>query len=57
MYQETAKALVLPDMKEIWASQGADPGGQTPVEFARFIHGEIAKWAKVVKDAGAQVDL
>jgi tripartite-type tricarboxylate transporter receptor subunit TctC len=57
MYQETAKALVLPDMKEIWASQGADPGGQTPEEFARFIHSEIAKWAKVVKDAGAQVDL
>jgi len=57
MYQETAKALVLPDMKEIWASQGADPGGQRPEEFARFIRSEIAKWAKVVKDAGAQVDL
>ncbi len=57
MYQDTAKALTLPDMKEIWASQGADPGGQRPEEFAKFIHTEIAKWAKVVKDAGAQVDL
>lgn len=57
MYQETAKALVLPDMKEIWASQGADAGGQRPEEFAQFIKSEIVKWAKVVKDAGAQVDL
>ncbi len=57
MYQETVKALALPDMKEIWASQGADPGGQKPEEFAKFVHTEIAKWAKVVKDAGAQVDL
>ncbi len=57
MYQETAKALTLPDMKEIWASQGADAGGQRPEEFAKFIRTEIGKWAKVVKDAGAQVDL
>ena len=57
MYQDTVKALALPDMKEIWASQGADPGGQRPEEFARFIRSEIGKWAKVVKDAGAQVDL
>lgn len=57
MYQETAKAMTLPDMKDIWASQGADAGGQRPEEFAAFIQTEIAKWAKVVKDAGAQVDL
>ena len=57
MYQETAKALALPDMREIWASQGADAGGQKPEEFAQFVKSEIAKWAKVVKDAGAQVDL
>jgi len=57
MYQDTVKAMALPDMKEIWASQGADAGGQTPEQFAAFIHSEIAKWSKVVKDAGAQVDL
>jgi len=57
MYQETVKVLAQPDIKEIWAAQGAEAGGQKPEEFAAFIHGEIAKWAKVVKDAGAQVDL
>ena len=57
LYQETAKALALPDMREIWASQGADAGGQRPEEFAALVKSEIAKWAKVVKDAGVKIDL
>ena len=57
LYQETAKALALPDMREIWASQGADAGGQRPEEFAALVKSEIAKWGKVVKDAGVKIDL
>jgi tripartite-type tricarboxylate transporter receptor subunit TctC len=57
MYSETVKVLAMPDIKEIWAAQGADAGGQRPEEFAQLIKREIVKWAKVVKEAGAQVDL
>ena len=56
MHTETVKALARPDIKEYWAAQGADPGGQTPAEFGSFLHAEIAKWAKVVKDSGAKID-
>jgi len=56
MYQDVVAAINHPDLKRIWAEQGADPGGMQPDEFARLVHSEIAKWAKVVKDAGAQVD-
>lgn len=56
MYQETAKALQAPEMKVVWEGQGATAGGEPPAEFAKLIHAEIAKWAKVVKDAGAKVD-
>ena len=45
-----------PDLKRIWAEQGADAGGMPPEEFAKLIRSEIVKWAKVVKDSGAQVD-
>jgi tripartite-type tricarboxylate transporter receptor subunit TctC len=57
IYAATAKALQQPDMKEIWAAQGATAGGQTPAEFAKFVHSEIEKWGKVVKDAGIKIDL
>jgi tripartite-type tricarboxylate transporter receptor subunit TctC len=57
MYAEVVKAMQAPDMKDLWASQSADPGGMTPAEFAAFQKSEIAKWGKVVKDAGIKIDL
>jgi tripartite-type tricarboxylate transporter receptor subunit TctC len=51
MYQEVVKAMSQPDMKEIWASQVADMGGNTPEQFKSFIRSEIVRWNKVVKDA------
>ncbi len=56
LQQETAKALEGAELKGIWASLGADPGGQTPQEMARIVDQEIAKWAKVVQDSGAKLD-
>ena len=56
MYTETVAAMNQPDLKKIWAEQGADPGGMPPDEFAKLIRSEITKWAKVVRDSGAKVD-
>ncbi len=56
MYKEVVIAMNQPDLKRIWAEQGADAGGMPPAEFAKLIRSEITKWAKVVKDSGAQVD-
>jgi tripartite-type tricarboxylate transporter receptor subunit TctC len=57
MYAETVKAMQQPDMKQIWDAQGATVGGQTPAEFTKFVHSEIEKWGKVVRDAGIKIDL
>lgn len=54
MYQETA--MRSPELKGVWEAQGATAGGESPAEFEKLIHSEIAKWAKVVKDAGAKID-
>jgi tripartite-type tricarboxylate transporter receptor subunit TctC len=53
---ETAKALATPALKERLQAQGAIPSGMTSAEFTRHIAAESAKWAQVVKAAGAKVD-
>ena len=57
MFAEVAKVLQMPDIKEIWATQGADLGGMPPAEFDKLVKSEIAKWGRVVKDAGIKIDL
>jgi tripartite-type tricarboxylate transporter receptor subunit TctC len=57
IYQETAKIMQEPNIKEFWFNQGADLGGNSPADFTRFIHSEIEKWGKVVKASGAKIDL
>ena len=56
LYREIAKALQAPDVKKVWEEQGATPGGQPPAEFARFLHSEVERWGKVVKDAKIHID-
>ena len=57
MFVETARAMQQADLKQIWDSQGAATGGQPPAEFAAYVKAEIAKWGKVVRDAGIKIDL
>ena len=56
LYREIAKALQAPDVKKVWEEQGATAGGQPPAEFARFLHSEVERWGKVVKDAKIHID-
>jgi tripartite-type tricarboxylate transporter receptor subunit TctC len=51
-----SRVLQQPDMKTRLSTDGADPVGSTPEEFAAFIRSETAKWAKVVKVAGVRID-
>jgi tripartite-type tricarboxylate transporter receptor subunit TctC len=54
--REIVKMIKAPDVMELFSSQGADPGGSTPEEFARFIKSEIEKWSRVVKTVGIRAD-
>jgi len=48
--------LAMPDVQEKLDTYGAEDGGGSADKFATFIRTEIAKWAKVVKDADVKVD-
>jgi tripartite-type tricarboxylate transporter receptor subunit TctC len=56
LHGEIASILKLPDVSERLARLGAEPVGSTPEQFDAFIKTEIAKWAKVVQEAGLKVD-
>ncbi len=56
VWKEMVAAMNTPELKKIWHEQGAEPGGMSQEEMGAFVKTEIAKWAKVVKDAGAKVD-
>jgi tripartite-type tricarboxylate transporter receptor subunit TctC len=48
------KVLRLPLTRENFAHIGADTLESSPEEFTRFMREEIAKWGKVVRDAGVK---
>ena len=52
----TRKALDAPSVKERLIAQGVDVSSSTPAEFARFIREDAAQWAKLVKDAGIELE-
>ena len=52
---ETQRILKLPDVAERVAGLGAEAAGGTPEQFAGHIKTEIAKWAKVIKDANVEL--
>ena len=52
---DTARqAVASPDVRRRIEFEGATPVGNAPAEFARFVHEEIVRWAKVVKYSGAK---
>jgi tripartite-type tricarboxylate transporter receptor subunit TctC len=56
LHQEVVKILQMPDIKALWDSQGATAGGQSPAEFGKFLHEEVERWRKVVRDAKVKID-
>lgn len=53
---ETAKVMTLPEVKSRLDATGMVPKTGSPEELGRYMHEEIAKWAKVVKALGLHVN-
>jgi tripartite-type tricarboxylate transporter receptor subunit TctC len=54
---EITKALDHPDVKERFATLGVERvAASSPEMFGALIQSELARWAKVVKEAGVRVD-
>jgi tripartite-type tricarboxylate transporter receptor subunit TctC len=49
------KALTTEKVRDAFARLGTDVGGGTPEEFGVTVRSEMARWGKIVKDAGIKV--
>jgi tripartite-type tricarboxylate transporter receptor subunit TctC len=49
---EIAKALAAPDVRERFAALAVEPRTTSPEEFRALVQSDLARWAKVVRDAG-----
>ena len=54
LHAELVKVLKSPEMQRQLMALGAEPIGNSPEEFSTFTRVEIAKWAKIIKDAGVK---
>jgi tripartite-type tricarboxylate transporter receptor subunit TctC len=50
------KTLQAKEVRDLLLRQGMDPAGSTPAEADLYLRSEIAKWTRVVKEAGIKAD-
>jgi tripartite-type tricarboxylate transporter receptor subunit TctC len=53
---EVRAILASPDVRARYAEFGGTPGEMSPAEYADFVAREVAAWAPLVRESGAQPD-
>lgn len=53
---EIRKVLALPEVKDRLVVLGAEIVASTPQDFGAFIKADIAKWGRLVKEAGIKAE-
>jgi len=53
---ETMRIVRLPEIRDNLLGQGAEPVGNTPPEFERFVVAEIRKWTELIRTVGIKAD-
>lgn len=56
LHAETAVILKMPEVQKWFVSEGAELANMTTAQFANHIVSEMAKWGKVVKEAGIKAE-
>jgi tripartite-type tricarboxylate transporter receptor subunit TctC len=50
------QAMRTPQLKQRYATEGAEAVPMTPPEFTQYVLNEVARWRQVVKDAGLKLE-
>ena len=54
--QDLARYLNMPEAKDQFFKSGSETVGSSPAELAVAMKAEIARWGKVIKDAGIKAE-
>ena len=54
--REVAAIVRAPEITRTFAASGAVAVGSTPAEFGAFLKAQMAKWGKVIKEAGIRLE-
>jgi tripartite-type tricarboxylate transporter receptor subunit TctC len=54
--RDMVEILKTDEARRILLAQGAEPVPSSPEEFGRFLQSEIAKWGKVIREAGIKAN-
>ena len=50
--QEIARVVSVPEVKEKFLGAGLETNTSSPEDFAAMLKADLAKWTKIIKDAG-----
>jgi len=56
LHREIVKVIAQPEIRERMITLGFEPVANTPEEYAAWIKAEIAKWAKVIREANIRIN-
>jgi tripartite-type tricarboxylate transporter receptor subunit TctC len=56
LHAEMVKAMNTPELRERFASVGAETIANTPAQYGAFVASELKKWGKVIQSAGVKAD-
>jgi tripartite-type tricarboxylate transporter receptor subunit TctC len=54
LYAALRQAIESPEVRKQTAAQAADLAGTTPEEFSNFLHEEMTKWGRVIRQTGLE---
>ena len=54
--RDANRVLADPDVRSRMLALGAEPSGDTPEEFARFIRADQAKWSQLMRERGISIE-
>jgi tripartite-type tricarboxylate transporter receptor subunit TctC len=56
MHRESAAVMAMPDVREQLQNAGLEPAVKDTEAFRAYIRAELAKWTRLIKDAGIKAD-